>query len=29
VARAVVYAVEQPENVDINEVVLRPVSQEF
>jgi NADP-dependent 3-hydroxy acid dehydrogenase YdfG len=29
VARAVVYAVEQPANVDINEVVLRPVSQEF
>ncbi|VTU41136.1 putative oxidoreductase [Variovorax sp. PBS-H4] len=29
VARAVVYAVEQPADVDINEVVLRPVSQEF
>ncbi|MDM0075222.1 SDR family oxidoreductase [Variovorax sp. J2P1-59] len=29
VARAVVYAVEQPANVDINEIVLRPVSQEF
>ena len=29
VARAIVYAVEQPANVDINEVVLRPVSQEF
>ena len=29
VARAVVYAVEQPANVDINEVVLRPVSQDF
>jgi NADP-dependent 3-hydroxy acid dehydrogenase YdfG len=29
VARAIVYAVEQPANVDISEVVLRPVSQEF
>ena len=29
VARAIVYAVEQPANVDINEIVLRPVSQEF
>lgn len=29
VARAVVYAVEQPADVDINEVVLRPVAQEF
>jgi NADP-dependent 3-hydroxy acid dehydrogenase YdfG len=29
VARAVVYAVEQPADVDINEVVLRPVSQAF
>jgi NADP-dependent 3-hydroxy acid dehydrogenase YdfG len=29
VARAIVYAVEQPANVDINEVVLRPVSQDF
>ncbi len=29
VARAVVYAVEQPANVDINEVVVRPVSQDF
>ena len=29
VARAVVYAVEQPADVDINEVVLRPVSQDF
>ena len=29
VARAIVYAVEQPADVDINEVVLRPVSQEF
>jgi len=24
-----VYAVEQPANVDINEVVLRPVAQDF
>ncbi|VTY34151.1 putative oxidoreductase [Xylophilus ampelinus] len=29
VARAVAYAVEQPAQVDINEVVLRPVTQEF
>ncbi|MDY0743705.1 SDR family oxidoreductase [Paucibacter sp. R3-3] len=29
VARAVVYAVEQPADVDINEIVIRPVSQEF
>ncbi|MDM0052703.1 SDR family oxidoreductase [Variovorax sp. J22R115] len=29
VARAVVYAVEQPANVDINEIVLRPVTQDF
>ena len=29
VARAVVYAVEQPADVDINEVVVRPVSQDF
>jgi len=29
VARAIVYAVEQPANVDINEIVIRPVSQEF
>jgi len=28
-ARPVVHALEQPANVDINEVVLRPVSQEF
>ncbi|MBG7620374.1 SDR family oxidoreductase [Herbaspirillum sp. AP02] len=29
VARAIAYAIEQPENVDISEVVLRPVAQEF
>lgn len=29
VARAIVYAVEQPADVDINEIVIRPVSQEF
>jgi NADP-dependent 3-hydroxy acid dehydrogenase YdfG len=29
VARAVAYAIEQPFNVDINEIVLRPTSQEF
>lgn len=29
VARAVAYAIEQPANVDINEIVLRPTVQEF
>ena len=29
VARAIAYAIEQPANVDINEVVLRPTVQEF
>jgi len=29
VARAIVYAVEQPSDVDINEIVIRPVTQEF
>lgn len=29
VARAVAYAIEQPEDVDINEIVLRPTVQEF
>jgi len=29
VARAVVYAVEQPADVDVNEIVIRPVAQEF
>lgn len=29
VARAIAYAIEQPHNVDINEIVLRPTCQEF
>ncbi|NUU03299.1 SDR family oxidoreductase [Herbaspirillum robiniae] len=29
VARAIAYAIEQPANVDISEIVLRPVAQEF
>lgn len=29
VARAIAYAVEQPANVDINEIVLRPTTQDF
>ena len=29
VARAVAYAIEQPDGVDINEIVLRPTVQEF
>jgi NADP-dependent 3-hydroxy acid dehydrogenase YdfG len=29
VARAIAYAIEQPANVDINEIVLRPTAQEF
>lgn len=29
VARAIAYAIEQPDDVDINEIVLRPTSQEF
>ena len=29
VARAIAYAIEQPDDVDINEVVLRPTIQEF
>lgn len=29
VARAIAYAIEQPANVDVSEIVLRPVSQEF
>ncbi|WP_022707811.1 SDR family oxidoreductase [Paracoccus zeaxanthinifaciens] len=29
VARAIAYAIEQPDEVDINEIVLRPTSQEF
>ena len=29
VARAVAYAIEQPIEVDVNEIVLRPTAQEF
>jgi NADP-dependent 3-hydroxy acid dehydrogenase YdfG len=29
IARAIAYAVEQPEDVDVNEIVLRPTAQEF
>lgn len=29
VARAVAFAIEQPDDVDINEIVLRPTAQEF
>lgn len=29
VARAIVYAIEQPEDVDINEIILRPTAQEM
>ncbi|RUO25320.1 oxidoreductase [Aliidiomarina minuta] len=29
VARAIIYAIEQPADVDINDIVLRPTSQEF
>jgi NADP-dependent 3-hydroxy acid dehydrogenase YdfG len=29
VARAIAYAIEQPSDVDINEIVLRPTSQDF
>ncbi len=29
VARAIAYAIEQPRDVDINEIVLRPTVQEF
>jgi len=29
VARAIAYAIEQPDDVDINEIVLRPTQQEF
>ena len=29
VARAIAFAIEQPSDVDINEIVLRPTSQEF
>ncbi len=29
VARAIAYAIEQPPDVDVNEIVLRPTVQEF
>ena len=29
VARAVAYAIEQPADVDINEIVVRPTAQDF
>ena len=29
IARAVAYAIEQPENVAVNEITLRPAKQEF
>lgn len=29
VARAIAYAIEQPKDVDINEIVLRPTQQDF
>ena len=29
VARAIAFAIEQPSDVDINEIVLRPAKQEF
>ncbi|MNP77647.1 hypothetical protein D3C76_1751150 [compost metagenome] len=29
VARAIAYAIEQPADVDINEIVLRPTAQDF
>ena len=29
IARAVAYAIEQPENVAVNEITIRPVKQEF
>jgi len=29
VARAIAYAIEQPGDVDINEIVLRPTAQDF
>ena len=29
VARAIAYAIEQPADVDINEIVLRPTVQDF
>lgn len=29
IARAIAYAIEQPENVDVNQIVVRPTAQEF
>ncbi len=29
IARAIAYAIEQPADVDINEIVIRPTVQEF
>jgi NADP-dependent 3-hydroxy acid dehydrogenase YdfG len=29
IARAIAYAIEQPTDVDINEIVVRPTAQEF
>ena len=29
IARAIAYAIEQPADVDINEIVVRPTAQEF
>jgi len=29
VARAIAYAIEQPAEVDVNEIVLRPIKQDF
>jgi NADP-dependent 3-hydroxy acid dehydrogenase YdfG len=29
VARAIAFAIEQPADVDINEIVLRPTAEEF
>jgi NADP-dependent 3-hydroxy acid dehydrogenase YdfG len=27
VARAIAYAIEQPDNIDVNEIVIRPTAQ--
>jgi NADP-dependent 3-hydroxy acid dehydrogenase YdfG len=29
IARAIAYAIEQPSDVDINEIVVRPTAQDF
>lgn len=29
IARAIAYAIEQPANVDVNQIVIRPTAQEF